>query len=60
MLVLGAVNSLTKKMDCEKFVERIQLTGAKPTVSATGTKKKEEVVKTGVCVISVRISLRVE
>lgn len=48
-------------MDCEKFVERIQLIGAKATVSATGTKKKkEEVVKTGVCVISVRISLRVE
>lgn len=41
MLVLGAVNSLTKKMDCEKFVERIQLTGAKATVSATGTKKKK-------------------
>lgn len=60
MLVLGAVNSVEqKKMDCEKFVERIQLTGAKATVSATGTKKKEE-VKTGVCVISLRISLRVE
>lgn len=57
---MALLTVFNKKMDCEKFVERIQLIGAKATVSTTGTKKKKEEVKTGVCVISLRISLRIE